>query len=248
LTTFSFLRSADSSPVTDPPVVQENNVAFQDTETTDTTIAPTGVMTLFDSFATTSLPAAIAPLMRPFQVADFEWRSDQAAGTRLLQLNFPDAFLGGLDALGFAYCRDKVRNFAQMRHGVDVTLRLNGNKFLYGALAAVWEPAVHVSGVYSGASPLSDSAFIADTSLHHELVFLNAATAPTLSCKYHSPDPYFRTRGFKPGCVGQLRIWVAAALRSVQATAAGSVHVSVYATMTDVSLLLGTNDSVVASG
>jgi hypothetical protein len=233
------LFPADPKSATDAPLVQENNVAFQDVSTTETPMMLTGPLALYRDLATTSIPTPAASMARPYPVADITWSQDAAFGSLLMAVNFPDALLGlPSGPTGFPFLVSKITNFQYARHGVRLTLRVNGNRFLYGALLAAWEPATHIAGSVP-------TRMTCDSHLEHLLIFANSDETPQLDCPYHSPDPYFRVNGFASGCVGTLRVWVAAPLTSVQPDVATGLQVSVYAEMTDLELVGATSDTVV---
>lgn len=73
-------------------------------------------------------------LSRPYPVLNFSWTSTQSEGKRIGSVEFPYALLN-IDAI-----RLKLANIRYFRAGVKISIRLNGTKFHYGKLLAVWFP------------------------------------------------------------------------------------------------------------
>jgi len=207
-------------------------------------VAPThvenaGSVAVHQDLNTAPIDTPASVLGRVYPVGVINWSSDTPQGSLLATIPFPDAFLttGG----GIPFLRNKMVNFVSARHGVRLTFRVNGNKFLYGALLCSWVPAAHMVGDYSFDN------MIVDSGNNHVIVSLNDAVSEELDCPYHSPDPYYRIAQFQSGCVGVLKVWCLSQLLSVQATSSTSVDVTVFAQMTDAELMHPTTDVTVGS-
>lgn len=73
-------------------------------------------------------------LSRPYPVSNFSWTSTHSEGNRIGSVEFPYALLN-IEAI-----RLKLANIRYFRAGVKISIRLNGTKFHYGKLLAVWFP------------------------------------------------------------------------------------------------------------
>jgi hypothetical protein len=73
-------------------------------------------------------------LQRPYIVKNTLWSSTDETGDLILGATFPQ------DLLALNPIWDKVKNFHFLRAGVRLGIRLNGTKFHYGKLIAIWSP------------------------------------------------------------------------------------------------------------
>lgn len=120
---------------------------------------------------------------REFNVSTITWSTADATNTVKASLAFPDLLFGE------PYLAEKTDDFRYFEAGVELSIRVTANKFVYGKLMVFWQPMAIGSGfvtpgdiVYSSTNPhvlvsaTSEDAVIFRTPFIHTKRFLDLAT------------------------------------------------------------------------
>lgn len=218
--------------------MQESVVAFQDVAVEPSSVADDGAggIPFYKQILVDSGATPVDVLTRPYPVATFPWVQGNTAGTLLQTVNFPDALFA------IPYISRIIGNFKHFRAGVKITIRMNGNKFLYGALLASWDPATCLDAASS-----DDTSLYSSAGFPHALVLVNDPVVSEIMIPYVHPDPLLDIATYQSGHIGSLDVTVAGVLWSVNATTPPSIGVTVYAQFVDPVLQTPTTSTVVGS-
>jgi len=175
-------------------------------------------------------------LSRLYEVATFSWTTGMTPGI-LGSVAFPDALFT------IPFLLNIVKGFVLFRAGIEIEIRINGNKFLYGKLMASWDPATAMDAT----APSEVSIWSASTG-PHVLIDADAPEVHKIELPYVWPVPSLDLRAYPSGSLGTLDLYVFAPLTNVSsASGTISVPISVYARFVD-PVLDGATDSALSAG
>jgi hypothetical protein len=168
-------------------------------------------------------------LQRPYPILEFSWTSAQLPGARIHVVNFPFALMQ-VDAIW-----DKLKNFYFFRAGVRLGIRVNGTRFHYGKLMAMWSPqTLNLGTDYNR----SDNIFSA-SGFPHTIISPTDCEVNELIMPFCVPFSYIDLRqlslnsGSRIQNMGQFAFYVLNPLRSSAATIP-SVRITLFAAFEDV--------------
>lgn len=120
---------ADEGPTKTEQITSFSEESLLSNEVAQNVVTPSEMQ---DPYDTQSL---MGFLSRPFPIKETSWTAAAKVGDMIASADFPH------DLIKIPSFMAKLRNFAYMRAGVRVGVRLNGTKFHYGKLLIMWAPA-----------------------------------------------------------------------------------------------------------
>lgn len=165
-------------------------------------------------------------LEREYPVATFNWLAADNFGTVYFKYTFPE--------VGFvpAKISEQLSTFRYFRAGCKVTVRVNGNQFVGGALCAAWIP-------YHTGEPMSNDLWRENANLlmNGPNVLISASKAPAVAFElpWCAPNTWYDIQQTQPvGAIGTVIIFVACKQEWMSAAPPPHLSVTVYARFTDV--------------
>lgn len=170
-------------------------------------------------------------LQRPYPVASFQWTSTPTVGNTLLTIPFPRA----LESITPIW--EKLNRFAYIRSKIKISIRVNGTKFHYGRLMAVWMPL-------RGASISAGSISLNSLSAYpHVQISPTSNEVVEMELPYVHPYQYLRIGSTATEySLGILNVVVLTPLR--QGTTTVPVEVTIFANFCDPELSGYTHEDV----
>jgi len=191
----------------------------------------------FDALLTGSSDAPSFAIQRPFKVASASFSTTDARESPLLSIPFPDALFS------IPFIADKIRNYRYFRAGVKVTIRVNGNKFLYGTMIVGWDPATSLDATAS-----FEVNTYSISGGPHLLVDVSKPIVEEFDLPWIYPFPCIDVATFDSGCMGTVDIVVLNPLTPVSTSSAVvTIPVDVYAQFVDVVLDGPTDNTTLSS-
>lgn len=195
----------------------------------DATLATTAVpvppaVPVLDGFVPGAAGAPSDVIKRIYPVHTFTWTSALAQGY-YERVSFPDALFAQ------PFIKDKLKNYTYFKAGVALSVRLNGNKFNYGALILSWDPATTMDIQATG---FADSNIFTSSGFPHLLINANDAETPELTVPFVFPQTALVPRVQGGGQIGTFDITVLCPLTTISSVVAPKVEVTVYAHFTDI--------------
>lgn len=196
-------------------------MAQSDTGPQETIHRPVAGALLFSTIAPMPVKGVAASLDRMYDVSTAVWNSSSSPGTVLLALNFPDALLSN------TFVSERLDSYAHLRAGVRCELRVNGNKFIYGLLMAIWLPCTSRDQRAFGYS------LIGLTSFPHLLISANSAMTYAIDAPYALPQPFVDLTTYRSGSFGTLLLVVLTPLTSSTSSSGFNLPIQVTAKFID---------------
>lgn len=202
-------------------------VTFSDTANTQVTVDSNSLINpMFYGSDPYPDPGLQKVLSRIYPVQSFSWPYSSAVGTKLAQLQFPQALYN-------ATTLNRIQRFRYMRAGVEVSIRLNTTMFNSGMLLVSWLP--HYTN--------SEANFQKFTNIYkmsaNNCVTVSANTQDTVTfvIPYVSPSAYYDVNAsYDFAAIGRVEIAVLAPLRSGTSTTP-TISGTVYARFIDAQMV-----------
>jgi hypothetical protein len=152
------------------------------------------------------------------------WNTAQARDTLLVSLKFPDLLFDD------PFIWSKVKYWRMFRAGVEITIRMNGNKFLYGDIVVGWDPATALD--VSSDSEINVASMLSGPSL---IMGPSDPEAVKIHMPWLAPFPSLDVATYLSGTMGTVDLVVLNQLTSISsASSTSEVAITVTARFTDV--------------
>lgn len=218
--------STSAEPVLTASVRSDGPTEFQDSDVQNVILTPPAPLPFYKGMRAAPSSEVLAALTRPYQVATITWPSTATSGTYLGTVSFP----GALTDVPFN--KNMLAGFRYLRSGVRLSIRINGNKFLYGSIVASWDPATGLDAL----SYLETNLFTS-TGFPHALISANNNSSTEMCIPYLWNQPFMDlptiTSSGGIAAIGTVDFTVMAPLTSVGSTVAPTVTISVWAEFLD---------------
>lgn len=170
-------------------------------------------------------------LNRTYPLGNFVWSSSDAEGTMLHRSFFPD------DLFSQTFIADKIKNFQYFRGGVEFTIRIVSQQFMYGKLICTAVPMWQYKG-NKPSIPLVASGDFTATGWPHVLVSASSGEAVTIRLPFYNDKRALRIGSYSSGEIGAFTISVLNGLIDANTGSACTAGVFVTASFIDAEMML----------
>lgn len=172
-------------------------------------------------------------LDREYPLLNFDWTTTSAQSVQLAKIDFPASLFNK------TFIANKIANFRLFRGAIRLSVRLTTNKFLYGKLMVIYEPALNMDAT----AGITGTVFM-NSGSPHMLISASASETAVFDVPFVSQKRALDLSSYANDELGSFRIMVLNPLTNVNG-GVGSCKVFVTAQFVDTELLLPHDDTFI---